>query len=333
MSNFWLAFVTGLTSGGISCFAVQGGLLTSAIASEEELEVSRSLKARALIIFLGAKLVAYAILGFFLGFLGSSLNISPKVQGYMLIFVGLYMLATAARLLNLHPIFRYFEITPPKFILRMMRNQAQAKSYFTPLILGALTVLIPCGVTQAMMFLAIASGSALWGAGILFFFVLGTTPVFFAIGYAASELMKKKLFNVIAALAIATIGILSINSGQILRGSAHTLQNYWAVLVGTTSSGKRATVKGGFQEVVIDVRSNGYKSDTNTLKLGVPVRLTLNSRGVQSCAKSFTIPALNVFKILPMDGVETLEFTPTQKGLLTYACGMGMYTGSFNVVQ
>jgi len=333
MSNFWLAFITGLTSGGISCFAVQGGLLTSAIASNEEIEVSRSLKAKALIIFLGSKLVAYAILGFILGLLGSSLNISPRIQGYMLIFVGIYMLLTAARLLNIHPIFRYFEITPPKFILRMMRNQAQAKSYFTPMILGTLTVLIPCGVTQAMMLLAIASSSALTGAGILFFFVLGTTPVFFAIGYAAAELMKKKVFNIIAALTIAVIGIASINSGQILRGSVHTLQNYWAVIVGNDATGETAQVKNGFQEAVIEVKSNGYKSDTRNLKLGVPVRLTLNSHGVQSCAKSFVIPSLSLFKILPEDGSETLEFTPTKTGLLTYACGMGMYTGSFNVVQ
>ncbi|HKC04389.1 MAG TPA: sulfite exporter TauE/SafE family protein [Patescibacteria group bacterium] len=333
MNNFWLAFITGLTSGGISCFAVQGGLLTSAIASNEEIEVSRSLKAKALIIFLGSKLAAYAVLGFILGSLGSSLNISPKIQGYLLIFVGIYMLLTAARLLNIHPIFRYFEIAPPKFILRMMRNQAQAKSFFTPMILGTMTVFIPCGVTQAMMLLAIASGSALLGAGIMFFFVLGTTPVFFAIGYAATELMKKKIFNIVAAVAIAIIGILSINSGQILRGSVHTLQNYWTVLIGKDSQGRIAIFEGGFQEATIEVKSNGYTSDTDTLKLGVPVKLVLNSHGVRSCAKSFVIPSLSLFKILPEDGSEVLEFTPNKKGLLTYACGMGMYTGSFNVVE
>ncbi len=327
MSNFWLAFITGLTSGGISCFAVQGGLLTSAIATEEELEVSRSLKAKALVTFLASKLVAYTILGFLLGFLGASLNISPKVQGLMQIFIGLFMLATAARLLNLHPIFRYFVITPPKFILRMMRNQAQAKSFFTPMILGALTVLIPCGVTQAMMLLAIGSGNPIWGAGILFFFVLGTTPVFFAIGLAATELMKKKAFNIIAALTIAVIGIISINSGQILRGSVHTIQNYYAAIFGTNRTSKVGSV------VNIAISNRGYKADVNTLKLGVPVKLVLKTNGVTSCARAFTIPDLNYFKMLPQTGTETLEFTPTKLGLLTYTCSMGMYSGSFNVVE
>lgn len=333
MSNLWLAFLTGLTSGGISCFAVQGGLLTTAVASGEELEVSRSLKAKALLAFLVAKLIAYTLLGFLLGFLGATLNISPKVQGIMQIFIGIFMLLTAARLLNLHPIFRYFVITPPKFILRMMRNQAQAKSFLTPMILGALTVLIPCGVTQAMMLLAIGSGNPVWGAGIMFFFVLGTTPVFFAIGYAAVELMKKKVFNIIASLAIATIGILSINSGQLLRGSVHTFQNYLSVLTGGTPVISQTPIVNGVQEVNITVTNSGYKSDVNTLKAGVPVKIFLNAKDVRSCARAFTIPDLNYFKVLPQDGQEVIEFTPTKTGKLVYTCSMGMYSGTFNVVE
>lgn len=333
MSNFWLAFITGLTSGGISCFAVQGGLLTTAIASNEELEVTRKMKAVSLGIFLAAKIIAYTLLGFLLGFLGASLNISPKVQGILQILIGLFMLGTAARLLDLHPIFRYFVITPPKFILRMMRNQAQAKSFFTPMILGALTVLIPCGVTQAMMLLALGSGNPLWGAGIMFFFTLGTTPVFFAIGYAAVELMKKKIFNLAAALAIVVIGLLSINSGQILRGSVHTFQNYWAAISGITEEIASAKIKGGVQEVFITVTNSGYKSDVNTLKAGMPVRITLNSKDVRSCARAFTIPDLNYFKVLPEDGKEVVEFTPTKTGKLVYTCSMGMFSGAFNVVE
>ena len=222
MGNLWLAFITGLTTGGISCFAVQGGLLASALTEEN--------KKRSTLIFLGAKLIAYTLLGFLLGFLGSSLNISPKIQGIFQIVIGLFMIATAGRLINIHPLFRYFVIQPPKFVLRLMRNQAQAKSFFTPAFLGLMTVLIPCGVTQAMMLYAIGTSNPFWGAGIMFAFVLGTSPIFFAIGIASGELFKKKAFDYIAAAFIFVIGILSINSGQILRGSVHTLQNYYAVI-------------------------------------------------------------------------------------------------------
>lgn len=340
MGNFWLAFITGLTTGGLSCFAVQGGLLTSAIASEGagDLPAARQskkyVKEKSILMFLVAKLLAYSFLGFILGFIGSSLKISPRLQGYLEIFIGIYMLATAARLLNLHPIFRYLVIQPPKAFLRLIRKSSEAKSFFTPAILGFLTVLIPCGITQAMMILAIGTANPLWAGGIMFFFVLGTSPVFFLIGLAAVELLKNKVFSVIAALFIAVMGITAINSGQILRGSVHTIQNYWKVFVGEErTSSTSAKIVGGVQEATINVYSNGYKSNINTLKVNVPVKLTLITNNVRSCAKAFAIPEFNLFKVLPTDGEETIEFTPTKKGVLTYTCSMGMYTGSFNVVE
>jgi len=319
MGNLWLAFITGLTTGGISCFAVQGGLLASALTEEN--------KKRSTLIFLGAKLIAYTLLGFLLGFLGSSLNISPKIQGIFQIVIGLFMVATAGRLINIHPLFRYFVIQPPKFVLRLMRNQAQAKSFFTPAFLGLMTVLIPCGVTQAMMLYAIGTSNPFWGAGIMFAFVLGTSPIFFAIGIASGELFKKKAFNYIAATFIFVIGILSINSGQILRGSVHTLQNYYAVIFNISQTSKVGNV------VNIEITNRGYKADVNTLKLGIPVKLILKASNVTSCARAFTIPDLNYFKILPGTGIEEIEFTPTKLGNLTYTCSMGMYSGSFNVVE
>jgi sulfite exporter TauE/SafE len=326
MDNIWIPFITGLTTGGLSCFAVQGGLLTSALATEGTRDIKYQ-KEKSIIMFLLAKLLAYTLLGFALGALGSAIVISIRFQGWLQIFVGLFMLATAARLLNIHPFFRYFVITPPKFVLRYMRRISVSDSTLVPAFLGFLTVLIPCGVTQAMMLLAIASGSAVLGAGIMFFFILGTSPVFFVIGLAATTLLKNKAFAIVAALFIFVIGVLSINSGQVLRGSVHTLKNYWVVL---TNSQEKSVVG---NNVNITVTNTGYKADVNTLKVGVPVKLTLSTKGVTSCARAFTIPGLNLSKILPENGTETIEFTPTKTGLLTYTCSMGMYSGSFNVIQ
>jgi len=327
MNTLWIPFLTGLTTGGISCFAVQGGLLTSALASEEETNIAKDLRIRGLIIFLLAKLIAYTVLGFLLGFIGSKLIISPKIQGWFQIIVGIYMLITAANLINLHPFFRYFVIQPPKFIFKFLRNQTKVKSFFTPAFLGALTVFIPCGITQGMMLLAISASNPGISALIMFSFILGTIPVFFAIGVAANELFTHKAFLYIAALVVAVMGILSINSGQVLRGSAQTLQNYYAVVFGSSETAKVGNV------VNIEITNRGYKSDVNTLKLGVPVKLVLKTNNVTSCAKAFTIPDLNYFKILPSTGTVTVEITPTKLGNLTYTCSMGMYSGSFTVIQ
>lgn len=318
MGNFWLAFITGLTTGGLSCFAVQGGLLTSAIVGRKE---------KSILMFLVAKLIAYSILGFILGFLGSEIRISTNFQGTLQLFVGIYMLATALRLLDIHPIFRYLVIQPPKAFFKLIRKSSETKSFFTPAILGFLTVLIPCGITQAMMILAIGTGIPIWAAGIMFFFVLGTSPVFFLIGLAAVELLKNKLFSYVAAIFIAVMGILAINSGQLLRGSVHTLQNYYSVIFEKNIESKIGN------QINIVVTDSGYRADINTLKVGVPVKLTLITNNVRGCARAFTIPEFNLFKMLPTDGKEIVEFTPTKIGTLTYTCSMGMYTGSFNVVK
>lgn len=327
MNTFWIPLITGLTTGGVSCFAVQGGLLTSALATEEEINVSKSLRTKALLAFLAAKLIAYTGLGFLLGVIGSKLVILPKVQGWFQIFVGIYMLLTAANLLNLHPFFKYFVIRPPKFIFRLLRNQTKVKSFFTPTLLGALTVLIPCGVTQGFMLLAISSGNAFYGALILFAFILGTIPVFFAIGLAANELFTHKAFLAIAALVVAIMGVVSINSGQVLRGDVHTLQNFWLVTFGSNQTAKVGNI------VNIQVSNRGYSADINTIKAGTPIKLILTTNNVTSCARAFSIPSLNLFKLLPATGTETIEFTPTQIGRLTYTCSMGMYSGYLNVIE
>jgi sulfite exporter TauE/SafE len=339
MNQIWLAFLTGLTTGGISCIAVQGGLLASSLSNQTEKEITNHQKITHVTIFLIAKIVSYTILGFLLGAIGSALIISSPLQAWMHIGIGIFMILTAARLLDIHPVFRYFVIQPPRAIYKIMKNEAKNKSMFTPALLGAMTVLIPCGVTQAMMVLAVGTRSSILGALILCAFVIGTSPVFFTIGLATQELMKKKSFMYIASFVIVILGILSINSGQTIRGSSQTLQNYFTVIKTTFSDTIASTPNDlakvdnqGKQIVTIDATSNGYSSQVKTLKVGIPVKLTLASHNVQSCARSFLIPSVGISKILPENGAIEIEFTPTKTGTLAYTCGMGMYSGSFTVI-
>jgi sulfite exporter TauE/SafE len=332
MDQVWLAFITGLTTGGISCLAVQGGLLASSLAHQKDTN-----KKKAVVYFLLAKLVAYSIVGALLGMAGSFFLISPKTQGWMQIFAGIIMLATVGRLLDLHPVFRRLTLTPPKSIFRFLKTKSLDQDLTSSVILGFLTILIPCGVTQAMMLLSIASGSAVYGGLILFAFTLGTTPIFLGLGLASNQIFSYKPLKIVAILTIFTLGIISINTGQILRGSVHTLQNYWSVIIGSNEYGPDRLLAAeinadGTQEVVINVTSNGYVSDTKTLMAGVPVRLKLITTNTQGCSRAFNIPELGISKILPVTGVEVVEFTPNRSGRLSYTCSMGMFTGWFDVI-
>jgi uncharacterized protein len=132
------------------------------------------------------------------------------------------------------------------------------------------------------------------------------------------------------------LGVLSINTGQIVRGSTHTMQNYTSALLDNQDSNTlgAAAVKGedGKQEVTINVATNGYTSPVSTIKAGEPVRLKLVSNNAVGCARAFMIPSLGVSKVLPENGTEVIEFTPTETGILSYTCSMGMYTGQLTII-
>lgn len=331
MNTIWLAFLTGLTTGGLSCLVVQGGLLASSVSGKTTW--------RTIGMFLVAKLVAYTVLGFLLGWAGSLLVLSPKMLGAAQIAAGLFMLATAARLANIHPLFRFFVIEPPRWAYRLMRGVSRDGSSFAPAILGFTTVLLPCGVTQATMAIAVASANPLMGAAVMAAFVLGTSPIFFALGAAVLELLKRKLFSYVAAAAVLVFALFSINGGIGLTGSFYTFQNMYRAatipldqLAYAGGQVAGASIINGVQNVTIDVLKNGYASSATTLKVGVPVRLSLRTNNLQSCTRVFTVPDYAIVKTLPETGEDIVEFTPTRTGRLAFACGMGMFGDSFLVV-
>src|SRR3989338_2273548 len=147
MNIIWLAFITGLTTGGLSCLAVQGGLLTSSLDVKKEEELLSEAQKKpfhsrfyGIGIFLLAKLAAYSVLGFLLGMAGSTLLLTPKILGLVQIIAGLYMLATAARMFELHPIFRFTVIQPPAWMYKFMKKRSRETHWFTPAVLGLLTI-------------------------------------------------------------------------------------------------------------------------------------------------------------------------------------------------
>jgi sulfite exporter TauE/SafE len=366
-----LAFVTGLTTGGLSCLAVQGGLLASSIAHEVEESVQdqpvqgqaskRGAKppppraARPIALFLAAKLVAYTILGFLLGLLGSVLQLTATMRAILQFAIGIFMVGTALRMLNVHPIFRYFSLEPPSWVTRYIRRTAKGQaSDAMPIFLGALTVLIPCGVTQAMMAVAIGTGSPAAGAAIMFAFVLGASPVFFAVAYLATRLgerMEAGFIRVVAVLVLA-LGLVSIESGLTLMGSPYSIANLTRSMPGSAetrapsqaqpaaSIGPVATLQPGASldavippastanVAMIAVGGSGYRPNLLHAKPGQPLKLAMTTKDTYNCARAFVIPSLGIEELLPPTGTVVIDVPAQQPGSqLFFSCSMGMYSG------
>ncbi len=333
--NLWAIFLTGLLTGGLTCLAVQGGLLAATIAQREEEKLKEKTKqsgnALPILAFLVAKLIAYTALGFLLGWFGSLFQLSLMAQIIMQVAVAVFMITTALNILNVHPIFRYVVIQPPKFLTRLVRNQSKSKSLFAPALLGAFTVFIPCGTTQAMMALAIASTSPFLGAAVLFAFVLGTSPLFFTLGYFATRLGEslQQKFMKVAAFALILLAFFNLNNVLALSGSSWTLDSIFKQFEVKNTLSHTAPK----QHVVISVQNSGYNPNVITVKAGTNVSFTIENRGVYTCASAFTIPYFNFQKVIQAGKSETIALKmPDKPTQIPFMCSMGMYRGVINVI-
>lgn len=344
--DLWVIFLTGLTVGGVSCMAVQGGLLASTIAVREEEDIRAGINHKHTIwptlAFLVTKFIVYVGLGFILGGFGSALSLSDGARIVMQIAAAVYMIVVALNLLNVHPVFRYAIIQPPKFLTRLVRNQSKSKDLFAPAILGAMTIFIPCGTTLAMEALAISSGSPFLGAAIMGAFILGTSPLFLGLGFLTTVLGDafRTKFLKFAAIGVLYLGITSLNGALILAGSPITLQaiaDNSPIQIDLSGGGGEQQIGGsevvnGVQEVNVQVLPNGYNPNYVKLKAGVPVRLNLSAGSRLGCASQFRIPSLGLGKNLAPNETATLEFTPGQKGKIIGTCSMGMFSMVMDVI-
>ncbi|HEX8932584.1 MAG TPA: sulfite exporter TauE/SafE family protein [Patescibacteria group bacterium] len=339
-TNLITIFTTGLFVGGLTCLAVQGGLLAATLAQREQEkleEKAKNGKALPILTFLLAKLIAYTLLGAFLGWLGSLFKLSLTAQVILQFTVIIFMLGTALNLLNVHPIFRYFVIQPPRFLTSMVRKQSKRNDIFAPAVLGAFTIFIPCGTTQAMMALSIASGNPLAGAAILFAFILGTSPVFFILGYFTMRLgdLLQQRFMKVAATVLILLALFNLDATLALSGSPVTFSTILKKSICVISYCSSNSAEGGqpVSEQTITITSSGYTPNNFVVKSGSTVKLDLVNQGGVGCVQAFTIPSLNLQKIVPPGQTDSFTFTaPNKPGNIAFMCSMGMYSGTIKVI-
>lgn len=332
MPNLWIIFTTGLVAGGLTCMAVQGGLLTAALTRDEE-EVQRGSRALGVAAFLGAKLVSHALLGFVLGWAGSMIGFTPRVQAVTIGLVSLFMIGTALSFLEIHPIFRYFVIQPPRFLTRYIRSQAKTGGVFAPAFIGFLSIFIPCGTTQAMMALAAGTGNPWWGMAVMAAFVAGTAPLFFLLGVSIDVIKAtlKDRFGVVAATLVFVLALINFNAALTLYGSSVTLislakTGYCTITFCQVDVANQEPT----QTPEISFWLSGYEIKNPVIPKGERVSLTLKNIAGSGCIQAFTIPALGLTEMVPVGETKELTFVAPQKpGELAFSCSMGMYGGTF----
>ncbi|SEP53342.1 sulfite exporter TauE/SafE family protein [Amycolatopsis saalfeldensis] len=362
--NLAAVLVTGLFAGGVSCAAVQGGLLTGLITRQRAATAQpapvppRRAKGgtrhndttqttgprpnwRAQLGddlapvggFLVGKLVSHTLLGALLGALGSAAELSVGVRTWLQIGAGVLIIVFGLAQLGV-PGFRGIVVEPPTSWMKIVRNRTRSQAALAPALLGLATVLIPCGVTLSVEALALTSGSAPAGAATMAVFVLGTGPLFAILGYAARKAATawRGRLAVVTGLAVLAMGLYTLNGGLELAGSPLAASRI-AQTVGFAQAPADTTASStmeGQQTVVITATSHAYSPENVQVRAGVPTTLVVKSDGAQGCIRSLVIR--DEQKILPVNGETRIDLGVLQPGRLDYACGMGMYTGTLTIV-
>lgn len=342
-----IVFLVGLTAGISTCMALIGGLILGASAKyvEKHPNATTKEKFKPHLFFNAGRIVSYTFFGAVVGFLGSFFQLSSSLLGILIIIVGTVMLLLGAQLLDIFPILRGVSFTLPKSISRLFGIKEQSEkeySHKNAAVLGATTFFLPCAFTQAMVLFAMGSGSAVTGALTLGIFALGTAPGLLGVGGLTSVVKgtASKLFFKTAGVVVVFLAIFNIQNGYNLTGFnlRKIPGNIFATIFlpsdvsASSAIDPNVNLQNGVQVVNMTQDGSGYHPSSFTVKKGIPVRWVINSTDPNTCAASIVSPQLNIRKSLSA-GENIIEFTPTETGSIMFSCSMGMYTGSFNVVD
>ncbi|MEV0591352.1 urease accessory protein UreH domain-containing protein [Nonomuraea cavernae] len=333
----------GLLAGTASCAAVQGGLLVglmdrsagpttapqstgAARAGKDETCSAQPSAGDPSLIgrFLVGRLVAHSAVGALLGLLGAAVSLPPAARALLLVAAGVTVIVFAVRLL------RRTEpgCAPPA---------RQTRRLAAPL-LGAATILVPCGVTIGMEMVAVSSGSPLGGAAVMAGFVLGTAPAFALLGYVLRRVSRTRVARLAGVVALVagmwTIGTglnlggwlprptlsAAASAGVPATGSARTNETSTNETGTDKSSTTGAAVAEGGRRVTVWAMRDGYRPGIVTARAGVPVEVVFKLVD-QGCTGTVVIDGRDI--ALPA----TVVLPPQPTGTMRYTCAMGMYTG------
>jgi sulfite exporter TauE/SafE/copper chaperone CopZ len=226
--GYGMLFLIGLIS-SVHCIAMCGGINLSQClprGGEAPGEAGRPAVFAPALLYNAGRVIAYAATGAILGFAGwllgggggADAGLSITAQGILKLIAGGVMISMGITMLGLFPWLRAFQPRMPAIFSR--KFSAETVRSKSPLIVGLLNGLMPCGPLQSMQIVALASGNPLAGALSMLVFSLGTVPLMLGLGSLVSALGRRFTQAVMraGAVLVAALGLAMLSQGGSLSG-------------------------------------------------------------------------------------------------------------------
>jgi len=245
LAGYGMLFVIGLIT-GVHCIAMCGGINLSQciprneISSEEKGHQPGSGRVstfRPAFLYNLGRVISYTVIGGILGFVGllfggggSDTGLPVMAQGILKLIAGVFMVIMGINMLGLFPWLRKLQ---PRMLPAGLRSKIFARKAGTekmksksPLIVGLLNGLMPCGPLQSMWLVALGAGASagawapLVGALSMFLFSMGTVPLMLGLGSIVSALGKRFTQKVmtVGAVLVVVLGLAMLSQGGSLSG-------------------------------------------------------------------------------------------------------------------
>lgn len=323
----------GLTASTSSCLAMVGGLLLSVSSSWAKAHPTATSweQFEPQLHFNFGRLLGYYVFGGLTGLLGQQLLLSVQGTGMLKMALSVLMIWLALTILGLVPK-KYCRVPLPQALSRRIRALSTSSGMTAPLSLGALTYFIPCGFTQSMQILALASGNFWAGGAIMFVFALGTLPSLIGISYLSSFLHGKagRFFATFAGSVSLLLGLGNLQSGLLLAGVNIPIPSFTQTAM-TASEDPNVSIDNNGQQIIsVSVQSDGYSSNSFTIKAGTPTWIYATApEVVTGCISNFTIPEFNISKFIRKGTNWIGPITPSKD--FAFMCSMGMFKANVRV--
>ena len=359
--GYGMLLVMGLIT-SLHCAAMCGGINLSQClspgsgqesADRKPLTGRRALPAPLLpsILYNGGRVISYTIVGIIAGALGSVITLPGRFQGIVQLAAGGFMILMGINMLGLFPALRRFTPRLPRLSAKKAPGQKTLRK--SPLIVGLLNGLMPCGPLQAMQLYALSTGSPVTGGISMFLFSMGTVPLMFGVGALGSLLSgslggdKGRAFSrrvmKAGAMLVTVMGLFMLSYGAGLSGFSIDIADKALAgmnpFAGAGGRGPAAGQDGAFTPVIengvqiVNSALSGGRYPAITVQQGIPVRWTINAPtgSINGCNNRMIIREYGIeHRFSPGDNV--IEFTPERTGRFSYSCWMGMIRSSITVV-
>ena len=206
--SFGALFLVGLSTSP-HCLGMCGGILLSACHGGE----GRKAQLGAALGYNGGRMISYTALGAVFGALGTVLTYTLSMKSMLFTMLGLVVALLGLNMWGLLPALPSLPDEAGTACRLPDRFRRQ-----TPLLVGLLTGLMPCGALYAAWLCAMSSGSAGNGALLMLAFSLGTVPLMLLFASLGALLSRgwKKYLRKLSAVLVTSMGLKMLIGGLLL---------------------------------------------------------------------------------------------------------------------